>query len=207
MGNIQEKKSLRGKYLFDRVFSLAALLLLSPAILAIELIIIKDDPSSGPVFSQIRIGQGGKPFRMYKFRTMRTGAEKELEQMLSSNEMEGPPFKIRDDSRITGPGRFLRKSGLDEILQFINVLKGDMSVVGPRPPLPREAAMYNDYQKQRLSVRPGITCYWQIMPDRNSIPFDEWVRLDLKYIKECSPAVDLKIMIKTVTAMKRLQGQ
>ena len=198
---------LRSKYLFDRAFSIAALLLLSPLILVIMICIIIDDPHGSPVFTQIRVGEKGRKFKMYKFRTMRAGAEKDLKKLMAKNEMDGPPFKIKNDPRITGTGRFLRKSGLDELLQFINVLKGEMSVVGPRPPLPKEAAMYNDHQKKRLSVRPGITCYWQVTPDRNSMSFDKWVELDLKYIKDRSPVTDIGIMLATAGAMIRLQGE
>lgn len=202
-----EKTYLSRKYAFDKVFSAAALALLSPAILVIAVRILADDPHGSPFYSQIRIGENGRPFRLYKFRTMYAGAEDEQENLVPRNEMQGPAFKIRDDSRITKAGRFLRRSGLDEIPQFLNVLKGDMSVVGPRPPLPGEVELYTDYQKKRLAVRPGITCYWQIQPDRNAIPFDEWVEMDLKYIREQSPETDRKIMLATVRAMCRLQGE
>ena len=202
-----EKKDLFRKYAFDKAFSAAALVLLSPVILVIAVRILADDPHGSPFYSQMRIGENGRPFRLYKFRTMYAGAEDEQENLVPRNEMQGPAVKIRDDSRITKAGRFLRRSGLDEIPQFLNVLKGDMSVVGPRPPLPGEVEMYTDYQKKRLAVRPGITCYWQIQPDRNSVPFDDWVEMDLKYIREQSPETDRKIMLATVRAMCRLQGE
>ena len=195
------------KRAFDRAFSAAALILLSPVILLIALVIFIDDPKECPFYAQTRIGKKGKPFRLYKFRTMYAGAEDEIENLAPRNEMQGPAFKIKDDSRITKPGKFLRKSGLDELPQFLNVLKGDMSVVGPRPPLPREVELYTEYQKKRLAITPGITCYWQILPDRNRILFDDWVELDLRYIRECSPAVDRKIMLGTVLAMLRRQGE
>ena len=203
----QEKKYLSRKYAFDKAFSAAALVLLLPFSAVICAVIFLDDPHGSPVFTQIRVGEKGKEFRLYKFRTMSAGAENEIENLVPRNEMKGPAFKIRDDSRITRVGRFLRATGLDEVPQFFNVLKGDMSVVGPRPPLPREVSMYNDYQKQRLAVRPGITCYWQIRPGRNRMLFDDWVALDLKYIKERCPAVDRKIMRSTVRAMIRRQGE
>lgn len=203
----EKERYLKRKYSFDRAFSLTALVLLSPFILIIAVLIILDDPHGSPFFSQIRIGENGKPFRLYKFRTMYAGAEKEKDNLMLRNEMQGPAFKIKDDSRITKVGKVLRQTGIDEIPQFVNVLKGDMSIVGPRPPLKKEVEMYNEYQMQRLSVRPGITCYWQIMPERNSVLFDDWVAMDLKYISERSPAVDRKIMMHTVKAMVMRQGE
>ena len=121
--------------------------------------------------------------------------------------MKGPVFKIKDDPRITKVGKFLRKTSIDEIPQLINVLKGNMSFVGPRPPLPREVAQYTEYQKQRLSVKAGITCYWQVQPKRNSLSFDEWLALDLKYIEERSVWVDVKILVKTVGAVLGMEGE
>ena len=201
------KRYLARKYAFDKAFSLTALVLLSPLMAGIAAAILIDDPHGSPFYSQIRVGRNGKRFRIYKFRTMVEGAEDEIENLIPRNEMHGPAFKIKDDSRITRAGKFLRKSGLDELPQFINVLKGEMSVVGPRPALPREVKQYTGHQRKRLSVRPGITCYWQIRPNRNRILFDEWVALDLKYIKERSPAVDRRIMQETVRAMLRMQGE
>ena len=203
----QEKKFLFRKYTFDKVFSALALGLLSPVILGIAVAVFADDPHGSPFYSQIRIGENGRPFRLYKFRTMVIGAENEAELLMPRNEMQGPAFKIRDDARITRAGRFLRETGLDEIPQFVNVLKGDMSVVGPRPPLPQEVEQYTPWQRQRLAVRPGLTCYWQVMPQRNRILFDDWVALDLRYIAERSPAVDRRIMRETVRAMVRRQGE
>ena len=191
----------------DVVFSLFVLLLLSPLLLVLAVMIFADDPHASPFFRQERVGRGGRIFRLYKFRTMYEDAERQLENLVPRNEVHGPAFKIRDDTRITRVGKILRKSGLDEIPQFINVLRGEMSVVGPRPPLPREVAEYNDWQKLRLSVTPGITCYWQIKPKRNTLPFDEWVRLDLKYMRDMSLATDLRIMLLTIRAMVLLQGE
>ena len=130
-----------------------------------------------------------------------------LDQLLEQNEMEGPAFKMKDDPRITRFGRFIRKTSIDELPQLWNVLKGDMSLVGPRPPLPREVALYTDYQYQRLSVTPGLTCYWQIQPKRNSLSFDEWLSWDLKYISERNFWTDIKILFKTVGAVFGLEGE
>lgn len=133
-------------------------------------------------------------------------AEKKLDGLLDQNEMEGPAFKIENDPRITRVGKFLRKTSLDELPQLINVLRGEMSIVGPRPPLPREVEQYTEYQKQRLSVKPGLTCYWQVQPHRNRISFEDWVELDLNYIKAQSYIVDWKIIIMTVKAICHMQG-
>ena len=133
-------------------------------------------------------------------------AEKKLEELLHKNEMEGPAFKIKDDPRITRVGRFIRRSSIDELPQLFNVLKGDMSLVGPRPPLMREVSQYTDEQMMRVSIKPGITCYWQIQPKRNSLSFDEWFELDMKYIKERSFFTDVKILFKTVRAVFGMEG-
>lgn len=199
-------------YLFSRraqdiFFSLLALPVLSPLLLLTAIAIYVDDPHGSPIFRQTRCGKDGKPFRMYKFRSMYVDAEEQLEELLQYNEMDGPVFKIRDDRRITRVGRFIRRTGIDELPQLVNVLKGDMSIVGPRPPLPREVALYTERQRRRLCVRPGLTCYWQIQPDRNAISFDEWVELDLKYIAERSFPVDWKIIFKTVKAVISMQGE
>lgn len=137
---------------------------------------------------------------MYKFRSMVHNAEELLEELKEQNEMDGPVFKIKEDPRITKVGKFIRKTSIDELPQLFNVLLGDMSLVGPRPPIPREVAQYNDYQLQRLLVKPGITCYWQIS-GRNNIDFDEWVELDLKYIRERSLLNDIKIIFKTLPVL------
>ena len=207
MNKDSKKSFLTRKRVFDKAFSLAVLILCFPAILLIALLIFIDDPDGSPIFSQIRVGKDGKHFRMYKFRTMHKGADAAIEELLHKNEMQGPAFKITNDARITRFGKFLRKSGLDEIPQFVNVLRGEMSVVGPRPPLPREVRQYSERQMQRLTVQPGITCYWQISPHRNRFPFDDWLELDLKYIREQSLSTDRKIMLRTVLAMLTLQGE
>jgi len=195
------------KRAFDIILSAAALIVLFPVMLVIALVIFLDDPKGGPIFAQTRCGLNGEPFKLYKFRTMIVGAEERLIHLAARNEMSGPAFKIRDDPRITRAGRTLRRTGLDELPQFFNVLKGEMSLVGPRPPLPNEYARYDERQCQRLQIKPGITCYWQIQPQRNNLSFDQWLELDLKYIRERSLAVDIKILFKTFYAMCTAQGE
>ncbi|MDR1158001.1 MAG: sugar transferase [Oscillospiraceae bacterium] len=153
--------------------------------------------TKGPVFfAQKRIGKDGKPFTMFKYRSMTVDADQMKASLLERNEREGPVFKIADDPRVTRVGAFLRKTCIDELPQFINVLLGDMSIVGPRPPLPEEVAQYKRYQRQRLAVKPGITCYWQVM--REQAPtFDDWVRMDIEYINKRSLAVDIGMVFRT----------
>ena len=191
----------------DIVFSLLALILLAPLALLISLAIVLDSPGDGAIFRQRRVGRDGKLFWLYKFRTMCPDAEEQLNELLSQNQMDGPVFKIKGDPRITRVGRFLRKTSLDELPQLLNVLQGEMSIVGPRPALPREVELYSDYQRQRLYVTPGLSCYWQIAPHRNEMSFDEWVALDLKYIQERSFWVDWKIIFLTVRAMLMKYGE
>ena len=191
----------------DIFFSALALLLLWPVMLIVALVIYLDDPHGSPVFSQIRCGRDGKLFKMYKFRSMYMDAEERLGEILDENEMDGPAFKIKDDPRITRVGRFIRKVSLDELPQLWNILKGDMSIVGPRPALPREVELYTEPQKQRMYVTPGLTCYWQVQPRRNDITFDEWMELDLKYIQERSFWVDWKIIFQTIGAVIRKEGE
>ena len=191
----------------DIVFSLLALILLAPLALLISLAIVLDSPGDGAIFRQRRVGRDGKLFWLYKFRTMCPDAEEQLNELLSQNQMDGPVFKIKGDPRITRVGRFLRKTSLDELPQLLNVLQGDMSIVGPRPALPREVELYSDYQRQRLYVTPGLSCYWQIAPHRNEMSLDEWVALDLKYIQERSFWVDWKIIFLTVRAMLMKYGE
>ena len=191
----------------DIVFSLLALILLAPLALLISLAIVLDSPGDGAIFRQRRVGRDGKLFWLYKFRTMCPDAEEQLNELLSQNQMDGPVFKIKGDPRITRVGRFLRKTSLDELPQLLNVLQGDMSIVGPRPALPREVELYSDYQRQRLYVTPGLSCYWQITPHRNEMSFDEWVALDMKYIQERSFWVDWKIIFLTVRAMLMKYGE
>ena len=188
-------------------FSACALIVLSPLMLIIALLVWLDDPTSKPIFSQYRVGKGGKLFRLYKFRTMYPNAEKSIINLLLKNEMNGPVFKMKNDPRITRIGKILRQTSLDELPQFWNVLKGEMALVGPRPALVPEVEQYDNYALQRLSVIPGLTCYWQIQPARNSILFEKWVELDLKYIKERSFLTDWKIVFQTVIAMIGKYGE
>ena len=195
------------KRCFDIVCSALGLVLLAFPLLIMMLIIVIDSPGASPIYVQERIGKNGKAFKFYKFRSMVPDADKMLEKLLDKNEMDGPAFKMKDDPRITRIGRFIRKTSIDELPQLWNVLIGDMSLVGPRPPLPREVEQYTDYQKQRLLVTPGITCYWQVQPSRNSLTFEEWLALDLKYISERSFKTDLKILVDTVGAVCGLEGE
>lgn len=181
---------------FDIIVSLAGLVLLAPVLLLTALAIKLS--SRGPLFfKQERNGMNGRKFTFLKFRSMVIGAEKMQEELLSLNEMDGPVFKIRNDPRMTRIGKFLRKTSLDELPQLINVLKGDMSLVGPRPPIPGEVTNYESWQRRRLSMRPGITCFWQIS-GRNEIDFVEWMKLDLEYIDNWSLGLDFKIFFKTL---------
>lgn len=186
------------KRAFDVVFSLIVLVFLSWLYLIIAIAIKLDDPHGPVIFAQTRIGKGGREFRMYKFRSMVTDAETRLAQLLERNEKTGPVFKMAHDPRVTRVGRILRKVSLDELPQFVNVLKGDLSVVGPRPALPKEVAEYTARDRQRLLVKQGLTCFWQVQPDRDDIGFDEWVDLDLRYIRECGVLVDMAIVARTV---------
>ncbi len=192
---------------FDIFFASLILLFFLPIMIIIAIIIVIDDPSAGPFYKQVRVGRHGEEFYMYKFRTMRAGADKMIDDLVKQNEMDGPVFKMKEDPRITRVGKFLRKVSLDELMQFFNVLKGDMTLVGPRPPLPREVQYYTDYQRLRLIVTPGITCTWQIHKNRNDVPFDEWVEMDIEYIDTRSYRNDLMIMLKTPIAMLTATGR
>ena len=133
-------------------------------------------------------------------------AESRLSELLAQNEMDGPVFKIKNDPRITRVGRILRKTSIDELPQLINILKGDMSTVGPRPALPREVEQYGDYERQRLYITPGLTCFWQIQPNRNDLSFSEWMELDIKYVRERSFITDWKIIFRTIGAVLGMNG-
>ncbi len=194
------------KRLFDILFSFTALCVLFVPILILSVIIYIDSPGASPIYKQIRVGKNGKEFKFYKFRSMIPNADEMLDSLMDKNEMDGPAFKIKDDPRITKVGKFLRSSSIDELPQLWNVLKGDMSLVGPRPPLPREVKEYDDKQMQRLLVTPGITCYWQVQPKRNDLSFDQWLELDIKYINERSLKTDLIILFKTVGAVFGMEG-
>ena len=174
--------------------------------LSIASLVKADDPKGPIIFSQDRVGCDGRTFRMHKFRSMCVDAEERLDELQCLNEKTGPVFKIKDDPRVTRVGHWLRKLSLDELPQFWDVLKGDISIVGPRPALPKEVEKYTGYQRQRLLVKPGITCYWQTRRDRDSITFDEWVDLDLLYVKKCSVWTDIKLIIQTVGVVLTAQG-
>lgn len=207
----QELKSHRNYWILRRsqdvFFSGLAIVVLSPVLAITALAVYIDDPHGSPIFKQLRCGRDGKPFMMYKFRSMYVDAEDRLNELLKDNEMDGPAFKIKDDPRITYVGHFIRKTSIDELPQLFNILKGDMSIVGPRPALPREVEQYRDEWKQRMYVTPGLTCYWQIQPNRNDISFEDWMALDLKYIQERSFINDWKIIFGTVKAVIFKQGE
>ena len=188
------------KRLMDVVFSTIGLIVLSPIMLIVAVAIKLEDIKGPILFSQERVGYLGKTFKMYKFRSMYVDAEQRLQELQHLNEQTGPVFKIKDDPRITKVGKFIRKTSLDELPQLVNVLRGDMSIVGPRPALPREVKQYNAHQKQRLLVKPGITCIWQVS-GRNNIGFDEWVELDIEYIKTRKLWLDIKLILLTIPAM------
>lgn len=190
------KAYIAAKRAMDIICSAIALILLSPLFI-ITAIAIKSD--GGPAFfTQTRIGKNGVPFKMYKFRSMCVGAEKMLDSLLKYNDLAtGPAFKMIKDPRVTKVGHFIRKYSIDELPQLLNIIKGDMSIVGPRPPLPREVEQYTDYQRQRLMVTPGLTCYWQTY-GRSDIPFDTWVQMDLEYIRKRSLWVDIKLILRTI---------
>lgn len=184
------------KRIIDICASLVGLIILLPVFLIVAISIKIEDPNGKVFFRQERCGKEGKLFNMYKFRSMVSNAEELLHELKELNEMDGPVFKIKEDPRITRVGKFIRKTSIDELPQLINVLKGEMSLVGPRPAIPHEVAEYNDYQRQRLLVKPGLTCIWQVS-GRNTIGFDDWIEMDIDYIKNRSFLLDLKLIFKT----------
>lgn len=192
------------KRFMDIFLSLLGLILLSPMLLITSIAILIED-GAPVIFKQKRNGLNGKVFTMYKFRSMCKNAQEMHFDMLESNELDGPAFKMKDDPRILKVGKVIRKTSIDELPQLINIIKGDMSIVGPRPLPTYETEQCSAYQNQRLLVKPGLTCYWQCS-GRNDILFDEWIELDLKYIKEASLFTDVKIIIKTVGAVVRGDG-
>ena len=200
------RKYWKRKRVFDFAASLLLLALSAPLLLLLAVLICLDDPRGGPIFRQTRLGLGGRRFTMYKFRTMAVDAEQRRAELAALNEMDGPVFKIREDPRVTRIGKFLRRSSLDELPQLFNVLRGDMSIIGPRPPLPCEAAEYTDYQSLRLIVKPGLTGLWQVRTDRNAVSFAEWVEDDMEYILNASLWGDVKLMLKTPFVMLRGEG-
>jgi len=183
------------KRIIDIISALAGLVLMSP-IMLITAITIKVESKGPIIFSQERVGENGRSFKMYKFRSMVTNAEKLLDKLKDKNEMTGPMFKIKEDPRITKVGRFIRKTSIDELPQLFNILKGDMSLVGPRPSLPKEVMEFTNRQRLRLIAKPGLTCYWQVS-GRNKIGFEEWMELDIKYIEERNTLTDIKLILKT----------
>lgn len=183
------------KRIIDIVASGVGLAVLSPLLVIVSILIKLE--SKGPIiFSQERVGINGEKFNMYKFRSMVVNAEELKKKLQHQNEMSGPMFKIKDDPRITKIGKFIRKTSIDELPQLLNVLNGDMSLVGPRPSLPDEVKEFESWMLERLEVKPGLTCYWQVM-GRNQIGFEDWMKLDVKYVKERSVWLDIKLIFKT----------
>jgi exopolysaccharide biosynthesis polyprenyl glycosylphosphotransferase len=200
----QRHETLFVKQALDTTFSLSSLILLSPLFAIIALAIKLSSP--GPViYTQERSGLNGRKFKFYKFRSMVDGADKMQADILDMNEMSGPIFKIEDDPRITKVGKFLRKTSMDELPQLINVLQGNMSLVGPRPPLPGEVEQYEHWQRRRLSMKPGITCIWQVN-GRNGVDFEEWMNMDMEYIDNWSLWLDFKILFKTAWVVSAMKG-
>lgn len=185
------------KRLFDLVLSLFALIVLSPVFLGVA-IAIKCEDGGQVIFKQTRLTKGGKEFVMYKFRSMVPDAEAKLESLMDQNEVNGPAFKMKHDPRITKVGSFIRKTSIDELPQLVNIIKGDMTIIGPRPPLPREVAQYTPYQLHRLDVKTGLACYHEAEGRSKDNDFDQWVEQDLRYIRERSLWTDLKIIFLTV---------
>ncbi len=193
------------KKIMDLNISIFLILCLSPVLLVITLLIKLTSP--GPIiYKQVRVGLRGRQFNLYKFRTMIINADALKKDLEAENEMDGPVFKIKDDPRVTKIGRFLRKTGLDELPQLFNILKGEMSLIGPRPPIPSETQQYKRWQLRRLSVKPGLSCFWQIKPDRNSIKFEKWMEMDLAYIDNWSLRLDFLILLKTIKTVFQRTG-
>lgn len=205
ISNIPEKYlKLKIKRFIDIIFGFSFILLFSPILILVSILIKLTSP--GPIiYSQIRSGQYGKKFKMYKFRTMIVDAEQFLDKLKEQNEMDGPVFKIKTDPRITKIGKVLRKWSIDELPQLFNVLKGELSLVGARPPIPKEVEQYTPWQMRRLSMPPGLTCFWQIS-GRSNISFEKWMELDLKYIDNWSLFLDFKILLKTIPAVLKAKG-
>jgi exopolysaccharide biosynthesis polyprenyl glycosylphosphotransferase len=196
---VRDYEKSQGYYLIKRIIdiigSLCGALLLSPVMIVVAIWIKLD--SKGPViFEQNRVGQDGKAFKMYKFRSMCSDAEHLLDKLREKNEMSGPMFKIKEDPRITQIGRFIRNTSIDELPQLFNILKGEMSLVGPRPSLPKEVAQFTAFQKQRLIAKPGLTCYWQVR-GRSDVSFQEWMEMDVEYLENRNTLVDLGLIFKT----------
>lgn len=193
------------KRIFDLVMSAFALVVLSPVFLGVA-IAIKLEDGGNVIYTSTRLTKGGREFQMYKFRSMCMDAEQKLDSLMDQNEMNGPAFKIKEDPRITKVGRFIRKTSIDELPQLLNILKGDMSIIGPRPPLPREVEQYTPYQLHRLDVITGLACYHECMGRSDSHDFDEWVEQDLRYIRERSMLTDLKVIWWTIRVVLTGKG-
>ncbi|EJT6614088.1 sugar transferase [Clostridium perfringens] len=184
------------KRLIDILGAGFGLIILSPVFLIVAIAIKFEDSKGSVLFSQKRVGQYGKEFNMYKFRSMVSNAEELKAKLMEQNEMSGPMFKMKHDPRITRVGKFIRKTSIDELPQLINILKGEMSLVGPRPSLPKEVAKFEKWMLERLEVKPGLTCYWQVM-GRNDIDFEDWMKLDIKYVHDRNFWLDIKLIFKT----------
>ncbi len=195
------------KRVFDIVCSAVGMVLLSPLMAVLALVVHLDDPNVSCIFAQERVGKNETTFVMYKFRTMVADAEKQRALLECQNEKDGAAFKIRNDPRVTRVGRVLRRFSLDELPQLWNVFKGDMSLVGPRPALPHEVAQYEPWQRERLLVKPGLTCYWQVIPRRDTVSFDKWMKMDVRYVRKRSWLLDLKLIVKTIRIVVTAQGQ
>ena len=199
--NIKENKAKLSFYeickrAIDIIGAISGLLLLSPVIVIVACAI--KFTSKGPIFfSQKRVGKNGELFDMYKFRSMVVNAEELKEKLANQNEMSGPMFKMKDDPRVTKVGKFIRRTSLDELPQLWNVLKGDMSLVGPRPSLPKEVKQFEKWMFKRLTVKPGLTCYWQVS-GRNNIDFEDWMKLDISYVEDRNLWIDIKLIFKTI---------
>ena len=183
------------KRIIDLMLSVIGLILLSP-IIFVACVAIKIESKGPIIFSQDRVGKNNKKFKMYKFRSMVEDAEELKEKLTEQNEMSGPMFKMKDDPRITKVGKFIRKTSIDELPQLINVLKGEMSLVGPRPSLPKEVDEFEPWMMERLDVKPGLTCIWQVS-GRNNIDFEDWMKLDIKYVRERNTFLDIKLIFRT----------
>jgi len=185
------------KRIFDVVMSVFALIVLSPVFL-ITAIAIKLEDGGSVFYAQERLTKNGKHFKMFKFRSMNPNADAQKKDLMDKNEMDGPAFKMKDDPRVTKVGRFIRKTSIDELPQLVNIIMGDMSIIGPRPPLPEEVAQYTPYQMHRLDVITGLACYHECYGRSENPNFDEWVEADLKYIRERSMLTDIKIIFMII---------
>ena len=201
----RKKATFAFKRIVDLVGGAIGLVVATPIMLGVAIAMKREEPNGPIIFSQTRIGKNGKPFKMYKIRSMCIDAEAKLETLLAKNEIQGAMFKMKDDPRVTKVGRFIRKTSIDELPQLWNVIKGEMSLVGPRPPLPREVKTYTTYDYQRLLVRPGCTGLWQVS-GRNNVHFQDMVALDVTYIQDMSISNEIKIIFKTVWIMLNPNG-